>query len=289
LGNLSSSTSDLLLAHLPAASWFGDFLALLFPDNSAAVEYGIRRTILLEARSLRVLNYQISKRQNQVRRKCAGQTQVFCDFDGTITQVDATDAVLEAFALPAWREWEQRWVDGEITSQECLSRQVELIRADHETVVRFAADLPIDEGILALNRRCLEQHIPLTIVSDGLDLVVEAVLRRHDLLHIPVFSNHIRWDEKGIPSLSFPFSMQQCESGAGTCKCSLTLTPDGSSPRTIYIGDGQSDQCVAAKMKTLFAKGKLRKWCETQGITHFPFETLNDVAGLILSMEERVR
>ena len=235
-----------------------------------------------------MLNYQISKRQNQVLRKCVGQTQVFCDFDGTITQVDATDAVLETFALPAWREWEQRWVDGEITSQECLSRQVELIRADHETVVRFAADLPIDEGILALNRRCLEQHIPLTILSDGLDLVVEAVLRRHDLLHIPVFSNHIRWDEKGIPSLSFPFSMQQCESGAGTCKCSLAQSSDPSFFRTVYIGDGRSDQCVSGKMQTLFAKGSLRNWCEAQKITYFPFETLTDVTERIFATKGQV-
>ena len=205
-------------------------------------------------------------------------TEVFCDFDGTITLVDATDAVLETFALPAWREWEDRWVNGEITSQECLSRQVELIRADRETLVRFAADLPIDEGFLDLDRRCSEHNIPLTIVSDGLDLLVEAVLRRHGLLHIPVFSNHLRWNEKGIPSLSFPFAVQECESGAGTCKCALTFPWNRPSCRTVYIGDGRSDQCVSAKMQTVFAKGTLKKWCESQGITYVPFETLTDVA-----------
>ncbi len=52
--------------------------------------------------------------------------KVFCDFDGTITLIDATDAVLEEFALPAWREWEARWVAGEISSRTCLTRQVEL-------------------------------------------------------------------------------------------------------------------------------------------------------------------
>src|SRR5438105_2768469 len=34
---------------------------------------------------------------------------VFCDFDGTITQIDGTDAVLERFALPEWRDWESLW------------------------------------------------------------------------------------------------------------------------------------------------------------------------------------
>jgi 2,3-diketo-5-methylthio-1-phosphopentane phosphatase len=203
---------------------------------------------------------------------------VYCDFDGTISRVDATDAVLEAFALPEWREWEQRWLNGDITSQECLSRQVELIRADRDTVVEFAGELEIDEGIRLLDRRCVELGIPLTIVSDGLDLVVEAVLRRHGLLHIPVFSNHLRWGENGIPTLSFPFAEQTCESGAGTCKCALTAPWRDPSVRQIYIGDGRSDQCVSAKMATLFAKGALKQWCERKGIGYVPFETLADVA-----------
>lgn len=210
-------------------------------------------------------------------------TDVFCDFDGTITRVDATDAVLEAFALPAWREWEQRWVNGEITSQECLSRQVKLIRADQDTLVRFAAELPVDEGILILDRQCRELNIPLSIVSDGLDVVVEAVLRRHGLLHLPVFSNHLRWDEEGIPSLSFPFARPECESGAGTCKCASTIRSKRPSSRMIYIGDGRSDHCVSAKIQTVFAKGTLQKWCAAQNITYLPFETLGEVAQQIRS------
>lgn len=232
-----------------------------------------------------LLNNQVLKPLNRRLRTCTNRMEVFCDFDGTITLVDATDAVLETFALPAWREWERRWVYGEITSQECLSRQVALIRADRDTLIRFAGDLPIDEGIVALDRQCREHNIPLTIVSDGIDLLVEAVLRRHGLLHVPVFSNHIRWDERGIPSLSFPFSVDECESGAGTCKCALTLPRGRSTLGTVYIGDGRSDQCVSAKMQTLFAKGTLQQWCDTRGITYLPFETLTDVAERIFSKE----
>jgi 2-hydroxy-3-keto-5-methylthiopentenyl-1-phosphate phosphatase len=215
-------------------------------------------------------------------------TEVYCDFDGTITTLDATDAVLEAFALPAWREWEARWVRGEITSQECLARQIELIQADRDTLIEFAADLPIDEGILALDRRCTEQEVPLTIVSDGLDLLVEAVLRRHGLLHLPVFSNHLRWDDNGRPTLSFPFAQKECDSGAGTCKCSLTLPADPWTSRPVYIGDGRSDQCVSGKMQTVFAKGTLLVWCEQTGIPCIPFETLAEVADRLFIKEARV-
>ena len=215
-------------------------------------------------------------------------TEVYCDFDGTITTLDATDAVLEAFALPAWREWEARWVRGEITSQQCLARQIELIQADRDTLIEFAADLPIDEGILALDRRCTEHGIPLTIVSDGLDLLIEAVLRRHGLLHLPVFSNHLRWDDNGRPTLSFPFAEKECDSGSGTCKCSLTLPADPLTSRPVYIGDGRSDQCVSGKMQTVFAKGTLLDWCERTGIPCIPFETLAEVADRLFIKEARI-
>jgi 2,3-diketo-5-methylthio-1-phosphopentane phosphatase len=215
-------------------------------------------------------------------------TEIFCDFDGTITTVDGTDAMLEAFARPAWREWEARWVRGEISSQECLGRQVALIQVDRDTLVRFAAELPIDTGIVTLAHRCAEFNVPLTIVSDGIDLLIEGVLRRHGLLHLPVFSNHLRWDETGQPSLSFPFAVEECESRAGTCKCAIALPSDRRSIGTVYVGDGRSDHCVSAKVEHVFAKGALRGWCAQKNIAYEPVQTLTDVAEHLFPKETHI-
>src|SRR5947208_12784471 len=54
---------------------------------------------------------------------------VFCDFDGTITQVDVTDAILERLADPQWRDLERAWVRGEIGSRERLARQMAVVPA----------------------------------------------------------------------------------------------------------------------------------------------------------------
>jgi 2-hydroxy-3-keto-5-methylthiopentenyl-1-phosphate phosphatase len=206
------------------------------------------------------------------------ETEVFCDFDGTITRIDLTDAVLEAFALPAFKKWEQLWRLGKISSQECLSRQAELIQADEADLIRFAATVPIDEGIFTLERHCAESRIPLTIVSDGIDVLIGAVLHAHGLSHLPVFSNRLKWENDGLPFLRFPYARPDCHIGAGTCKCALALTPRATPKHTVYIGDSQSDQCVAAKAHRVFAKGTLREWCEHQGITCEAFETLTQVA-----------
>ncbi len=203
--------------------------------------------------------------------------QVLCDFDGTITKTDATDAILEAFALPAFREWQCRWERGEITSRECLSRQVELIQADLPTLMRFAADLPIDEGIVTLAQRCAQHGIPLTIVSDGLDRFIEAVLRRHGLLDIPVISNRLVCDGNGALSLGSPYASPDCLIGAGTCKCAVASFFGLSLKETMYIGDGRSDRCIATMAQKVYAKAGLREWCDLQGVACEPFETLTDV------------
>lgn len=213
--------------------------------------------------------------------------QVLCDFDGTITKTDATLAALEAFAMPAFREWELRWECGEITSRECMSRQVELIQADLSTLMRFAASLPIDKGIVTLQQLCAQHGIPLIIVSDGIDRLIEAVLRRHGLSSIPVVSNHLVWDGNGAPSLSFPYASPDCLIGAGTCKCAVATFLGLSLKETIYIGDGRSDRCISTMAKKVYAKEGLREWCDLQGVTYEPFETLTEVAEHLFMKRDR--
>ena len=203
--------------------------------------------------------------------------QVLCDFDGTITKADATLAILEAFALPEFREWERRWERGEITSRECMSRQVELIRADMSTLMQFAADLPIDEGIVTLSQRCAQHGIPLIIVSDGVDRFIEAVLRRHGLSYIPVISNRLVCDGDGSLSLGSPYASLDCLIGAGTCKCAIASFFGLSLKETMYIGDGRSDRCISTMAQKVYAKAGLREWCDLQGVACEPFETLTEV------------
>jgi 2-hydroxy-3-keto-5-methylthiopentenyl-1-phosphate phosphatase len=54
------------------------------------------------------------------------------------------------------------------------------------------------------------------------------------------------------------------------------------------MGDGRSDQCVSAKIHTVFAKGTLKKWCDLTGITPTPFETLTDVVEYLFPRKARI-
>ncbi len=219
------------------------------------------------------------------------RSAIFCDFDGTITQLDTTDIVLEAFAASAYRDWERLWEQGLVTGRECMERQARLINACPEMLELACRHVSIDDGIYELENACLKAGCPLTIVSDGIDFLMEAVLKPRGLAHIPHYSNALAWDTKDRPFLRFPFRSADCRGGCGVCKCKLLGAAQREAP-TVYIGDGLSDSCVVHRADRVFAQNRLRDYCLANGVSHEPFASLSEVARVLfapVSAEESMR
>ena len=204
--------------------------------------------------------------------------QILVDFDGTIAVDDTTDLILERFARPGWQEIEAQWQAGEIGSRECMSRQVSLLDVSDTELDAFVAQLPIDPTFPRFAALCADLALPLTVVSDGLDRVVRATLRRHGLADLKVVTNRLvylgarRWD------IAFPASAPGCRSASGTCKCAAAAR---SGALSLLIGDGRSDQCAAEDVDFVFAKKSLLAFCAARGVPHQEFETFGDVAFLL--------
>lgn len=211
----------------------------------------------------------------------------YCDFDGTITLRDTTDAVLERFADPAYLEWERRWEAGEITARECMARQTRLIRATPDALRAFVRTLPIDPGIHALVESCRRLGGELTIVSDGIDFLMEEVLRAHRLDRLPHYANCLHWDQKGETMLTFPHGKIDCRGGCGLCKCAKMEKESAPEARVVYVGDGLSDRCAVHQADQVFAKGRLSAYCLEKGVAHTPYGSLGEVAAFIIQ-EARV-
>jgi len=206
----------------------------------------------------------------------------FCDFDGTITVRDTTDAVLEKFADPEYLEWEEKWEAGEITARECMARQAQLIRATPEEILEFVRKIPIDLGIHTLIQTCRLLEGDLTIVSDGIDFLMREVLRVHRLEAIPHYANRLHWDRSGGPVLTFPYGKEDCRGGCGLCKCAKMEKVAAPQAWTVYVGDGLSDRCAVHQADQVFAKGKLHTYCLENDIIHTQFESLSEVAASLV-------
>ena len=197
--------------------------------------------------------------------------RILLDFDGTVTLRDTVDAVLEEFALPEWHDVEAEWEAGLIGSRECLTRQVALIRATPEAMDRFVDSIDIDPtfiDLVMMNRRL---GTDLEIVSDGFERSVRRIMRRLDF-SCPVRANMLLPVDRDRWTLLSPHSKDDCRSKAGTCKCAV-----GRGRRSILIGAGRSDVCVAREASFVFAKGRLADHCEAEGIPHMRIRHLGDV------------
>src|SRR5262245_45210357 len=107
----------------------------------------------------------------------AGQSQVWIDFDGTISTKDVLDELIQQFAFDeTWLQIEQLWQEGKIGSYECLRGEFDIIRIKDYELDDFLNTIQIDPGIIELLHLFQQHHVPATIVSDGVDIFIKRVL-----------------------------------------------------------------------------------------------------------------
>ena len=207
-------------------------------------------------------------------RKPLTSWRVLVDFDGTVAPDDPTDRLLERFANPEWREIESEWQNGEISSRECMARQVALLRATPEAVDEQIRTVTTDPGFPTFLEFCRRRGAEVKIVSDGFDRVISMALRRARL-SVPFFANKLEWQGGDRWRLAFPHAESECRVGSANCKCSHAHRP--LLRPLVVIGDGRSDFCMSARADFVIAKGVLANHCQTRGVPHACFVNFYDV------------
>jgi 2,3-diketo-5-methylthio-1-phosphopentane phosphatase len=208
------------------------------------------------------------------RVKC----RVLLDFDGTISQVDTTDLLLERFATPAWRDIEDDWKTGRIGSRECMVRQIDLVRATPAEMDAFIGTVEIDPGFRTFVDLFRGLGHTLMVLSDGLDRTIRTVLDKADI-NIPYFANHLQWLGADRWRLTFPHAKGTCATLAGNCKCSFA---EGDRRElNILVGDGRSDFCLAERADLVLARTSLLEHCRKMDLPHYGFETFDEVTALL--------
>jgi len=213
--------------------------------------------------------------------------QVLVDFDGTIAPDDPTDRLLERFADPLWRVIEEQWQSGLISSRQCMQRQVDLLRVSPEALDAAIGTIRIDPTFPTFLNFCHGYGAEVKIVSDGLDRVVEAVLRNAGLA-ITYFANKLEWRGGDRWRLAFPHARNDCRVSAANCKCSHGQRPH-LRPRVV-VGDGRSDFCMSLQADYVIAKGTLADFCRDSGRPYAPFADFHEAtARLSAWLADRAR
>ncbi len=205
---------------------------------------------------------------------------ILCDFDGTVSLPDATDALLEQCAAPQWKTIERDWRAGLIGSRDCMTHQIALVDASEQELNRILDAIPIDPAFVQFVSLTRDAGIALTIVSDGLDYAISRILGNHGLDHLPIVANHLEQVGPRRWAMRSPHADAACRSQSGTCKCALAAS-HADRVNVLLIGDGQSDVCVSACADFVFAKSRLLEHCGAAKIAHQPIAGFADAIALL--------
>jgi 2-hydroxy-3-keto-5-methylthiopentenyl-1-phosphate phosphatase len=208
--------------------------------------------------------------------------RIFCDFDGTVCLQDVGEQFFRKFAGEEAEVSIRRLLSGEITMQMWFVELCNVIPAiTRDELLMFVDRFSVDPHFSEFVNFCTDRDIPVTILTDGLDVYVERVLTNAALGHVAFFSNHAEFIE-GRLKPSFPYTDAEC-SLCGSCKRNHMLNASADDDIIVYIGDGFSDRCAVRFADFVFAKRQLIKYCQQQNITYFAFDNFSDVQ---MKMEE---
>ena len=201
---------------------------------------------------------------------------ILCDFDDTAADGNVATLLLEAFSKqllttiqPQWRDFRQQYVDAEISLAEYQERAFSGLSATRaEQFAYVQANAKLRHGFPALASYCLTNDIELAIVSHGLDYYIEALLDKEHLDHIPIFSVETAMSPAGEATYSYRYTREECPWQPGNCKCSLLDGYRARGHKVIYAGDGIADTCPGRKADFVFARDRLLRFCQAEGIPH---------------------
>lgn len=190
------------------------------------------------------------------------------DFDGTVTERDTLDLVLQRFGDAEVYERAEAELDaGRMTLNDVISAEFATVTAPLDEVVAHVVEhARVRPGFAALARA---RH-PL-VVSSGFHELIEPVLEREGVLDaVELRANSV--DAR-------PDGWQVRYRVAETCEvcgepCKRGDLPPG---EVAYAGDGHSDYCAALAADRVYATGSLAGFLDRRGV---PYEQLTDFRAL---------
>lgn len=205
--------------------------------------------------------------------------RLFLDFDGTCAPADVGDEFFRRFGQFERHHTALLRGDYDVATYYRRSCASLSSACTSEAVDAFVASMELDPSYGALCLWAHDQHIPVTIVSDGFDRYIRPMIGRHGV-PVTLVANTLHHDgDQWVPD--FPGATDGCSCFCASCKRNVLLSHSGPDDVIVYVGDGRSDRCAVQYADIVFAKGHLAGWCSANGIPHHNVHTLFDVLHIL--------
>ena len=202
------------------------------------------------------------------------KTLIQCDFDGTITEEDASFFLLDTFAQGDWRRLLREYKEHKISVGGFNTRAFAMVKADEPTLLEALKDkIKVRAGFHELVDYCLGKDFRLVIVSNGLDFYIKAVLKELALENVEMHAAQASFHPEGMKVQYVGPDDKRLEDGfkEAYIKTFLKL-----GYRITYMGNGDSDVAPAQYAHHIFATGELLAYCRDNNLEYKPFENFID-------------
>jgi 2,3-diketo-5-methylthio-1-phosphopentane phosphatase len=210
---------------------------------------------------------------------------VFTDYDGTITQKDTVDLILDTYGMPNWLEISKAIDRAGAKNIERMTAEFQNFRATRQMVRDLVREnVTIDETFRELVDAARKRGWKLVVLSQGLGDSVETIFDKYGITGIEWHANALE-ETDGTCMVTFPendlIQDGECSTSCGVCKGGHIRQARREGYTVVYIGDGITDRCAAEHADIVFAKRYLKKYLTGKGLPFTPFEKFSEVVAEI--------
>ncbi|KAI8076087.1 HAD-like domain-containing protein [Thamnidium elegans] len=216
--------------------------------------------------------------------------QVFTDFDGTLSLDDTGILLIDdhrSMGPERRRVLEHEILDGTKTYRDAVQEMWDNVGLTWEEAWADHLDnCTIDPGFPSFNDYCLANDFPVTVVSSGLNPVLEKIMK--NFLGEKAKAIEIVANKGQVEGNSWKITWRDDSIYGNDKSLTLAKARETASKDTIFVfcGDGVSDISAAKHADVLFArKGRdLEFYCKRENIPFIPFETFAEVERVVRNL-----
>ena len=207
----------------------------------------------------------------------AGAVTVVLDFDGTITEQETLDALVERFGDPDAHGAAQSELGRSLTLHEVIARGYGSLRVSPAEAAAWAVEnVRFRDGIRDLVALCRDRNWPVFVVSSGVAKLIRPLLERDGFDDVELICNDLAGDDWAVAFRD----EERCPVCGTACK-RRTVAALAHGTRLVYVGDGFSDGCAAELADTVFARRRLAQYLDSRTLPYVWFDDFHDVVGTL--------
>ncbi len=199
---------------------------------------------------------------------------VQCDFDGTITEDDASFYLLDAHAHGDWRRLLEEYRQRRISVWDFNTRAFSMVRAGKPELLKTLRDnVKVRSGFQGFVDYCNRKGLRFAVVSNGLDFYIEATMSNLGLHNIEVHAAHTSFGPQGM---RLQYRGPDGNELKDDFKEAYTRSFLREGYRVVYMGNGESDVPAARRSHHVFATGQLLAHFEENSLDCRPLDNFCD-------------